>query len=81
MVITTEQIKGLAGMADVSEETLNAIVELTTNTIDSEVQKGVAKQTGEIYSRLDQDIAEATGIEKKGTEEKTLGRQSRNCIC
>lgn len=58
-ILTAQQV--LSGLTD---EQLNAITTLSQNDENAVI----AKKTGEIYGALDNDILEATGIAKNGTE-------------
>ena len=64
MALTTDLLKANAATAGLSDEQINAIVEMSTNDENTVI----AKKTGEIYGGLDADILAASGISKNGTE-------------
>ena len=64
MALTSELLKGNAATAGLSDEQINAVVEMSKN--DEVVVIG--QKTGEIYGGLDADILAASGIAKNGTE-------------
>ena len=64
MALTTDLLKANAATAGLSDEQMNAIVEMSTNDENTVI----AKKTGEIYGGLDADILAASGISKNGTE-------------
>ena len=64
MALTTDLLRANAATAGLSDEQINAIVEMSTNDENTVI----AKKTGEIYGGLDADILAASGISKNGTE-------------
>ena len=70
MALTTEILRGNAATANLSDEQINAVVEMSKND-ESAV---IGQKVGEIYGGLDADILSASGIAKNGSE-KTY------CIC
>lgn len=64
MALTSELIKGNAATAGLTDDQVNAIVELSKN---DEITV-IGQKTGEIYGGLDADILAASGIAKNGTE-------------
>ena len=64
MALTTELLKGNAATATLSDEQINAVVEMSRNDETSVV----GQKTGEIYGGLDADILAASGIAKNGAE-------------
>lgn len=64
MALTTEILRANAGLAALTDEQINAIVEMSNN----DEATVIAKKTGEIYGGLDTDILSASGIAKEGTE-------------
>lgn len=64
MALTSELLKGNAATAALSDEQINAIVEMSQNDETSVI----GQKTGEIYGGLDADILAASGIAKNGTE-------------
>ena len=64
MALTTELLKGNAATAGLSDEQINAVVEMTKN----DETTVIGQKTGEIYGGLDADILAASGIAKNGTE-------------
>lgn len=64
MALTTELLKGNAATAGLSDEQINAVVEMSKNDETSVI----GQKTGEIYGGLDADILAASGIAKNGTE-------------
>lgn len=64
MALTTDLLKANAATTGLSDEQINAIVEMSTNDENTVI----AKKTGEIYGGLDADILAASGISKNGTE-------------
>ena len=64
MALTSEILKGNAATAALSDEQINAIVEMSQNDETSVI----GQKTGEIYGGLDADILAASGIAKNGTE-------------
>lgn len=64
MALTTELLKANGAVAGLSEEQMNAIVEMSAN----DENNVISQKTGEIYGGLDADILAASGIAKNGTE-------------
>ena len=64
MALTTELLKGNAATAGLSDEQINAVVEMSKN----DETTVIGQKTGEIYGGLDADILAASGIAKNGTE-------------
>ena len=64
MALTTELLKGNAATATLSDEQINAVVEMSRNDETSVI----GQKTGEIYGGLDADILAASGIAKNGAE-------------
>lgn len=64
MALTTELLKANGATAGLSEEQMNAIVEMSAN----DENNVISQKTGEIYGGLDADILAASGIAKNGTE-------------
>lgn len=64
MALTTEILKGNAATANLSDEQINAVVEMSKND-ESAV---IGQKVGEIYGGLDADILSASGIAKNGSE-------------
>lgn len=64
MALTSELIKGNAATAGLTDEQVNAIVELSKN----DETTVIGQKTGEIYGGLDADILAASGMAKNGTE-------------
>lgn len=64
MALTTELLKGNAATAGLSDEQINAVVEMSRN----DETAVIGQKTGEIYGGLDADILAASGIAKNGTE-------------
>lgn len=64
MALTTEILKGNAATAGLSDEQINAVVEMSKND-ESAV---IGQKVGEIYGGLDADILSASGIAKNGSE-------------
>lgn len=64
MALTTELLKANATLAGLSEEQINAVVEMSRN----DETAVIGQKTGEIYGGLDADILAASGIAKNGTE-------------
>ena len=64
MALTTELLKANGALAGLSEEQMNAIVEMSAN----DENNVISQKTGEIYGGLDADILAASGIAKNGTE-------------
>ena len=64
MALTTELLKGNATTAGLSDEQINAVVEMSKN----DETAVIGQKTGEIYGGLDADILAASGIAKNGTE-------------
>lgn len=64
MALNAELLKGNAATAELSEQQIAAIVELSKNDEASVI----GQKTGEIYGGLDADILAASGIAKNGTE-------------
>ena len=64
MALNAELLKGNAATAELSEQQISAIVELSKNDEASVI----GQKTGEIYGGLDADILAASGIAKNGTE-------------
>lgn len=63
-MLTTEILKANAATSALSDEAINAIVEMSRNDETSVI----GQKTGEIYGGLDNDILAASGIAKNGTE-------------
>lgn len=63
-MLTTEILKANAATSALSDEVINAIVEMSRNDETSVI----GQKTGEIYGGLDNDILAASGIAKNGTE-------------
>lgn len=64
MALTTELLKANAATAGLSDEQVNAIVEMSKN----DETTVIGQKTGEIYGGLDADILAASGIAKNGGE-------------
>lgn len=64
MALTTELLRANATLAGLSEEQINAVVEMSRN----DETAVIGQKTGEIYGGLDADILAASGIAKNGTE-------------
>lgn len=64
MALTTELLRANATLAGLSEEQINAVVEMSRN----DETTVIGQKTGEIYGGLDADILAASGIAKNGTE-------------
>lgn len=64
MALTTELLRANATLAGLSEEQINAVVEMSRN----DETTVIGQKTGEIYGGLDADILSASGIAKNGTE-------------
>ena len=64
MALTTELLKGNAATAGLSDEQINAVVEMSKN----DETAVIGQKTGEIYGGLDADILAASGIAKNGAE-------------
>lgn len=64
MALTTELLKANAATAGLSDEQINAVVEMSVN----DEATVIGQKTGEIYGGLDADILAASGIVKNGTE-------------
>ena len=64
MALTSELLKGNAATAGLSDEQVNAIVEMSKN----DETTVIGQKTGEIYGGLDADILAASGIAKNGAE-------------
>ena len=64
MALTTELLKGNAATAGLSDEQINAVVEMSKNDETAVIWQ----KTGEIYGGLDADILAASGIAKNGAE-------------
>lgn len=64
MALTTELLKANGVTAALSDEQINAIVEMSAN----DENNVISQKTGEIYGGLDADILAASGIAKNGTE-------------
>ena len=64
MALTTELLKANAATAGLSDEQINAVVEMSIN----DEATVIGQKTGEIYGGLDADILAASGIAKNGTE-------------
>lgn len=64
MALNAELLKGNAATAELSEQQVAAIVELSKN----DEAAVIGQKTGEIYGGLDADILAASGIAKNGAE-------------
>ena len=64
MALTLELLRANAATAALTDEQINAVVELSNN----DEAAVISKKTGEIYGGLDNDILAASGIAKNGTE-------------
>lgn len=64
MALNAELLKGNAATAELSEQQITAIVELSKN----DEATVIGQKTGEIYGGLDADILAASGIAKNGSE-------------
>lgn len=64
MALNAELLKGNAATAELSEQQITAIVELSKN----DEAAVIGQKTGEIYGGLDADILAASGIAKNGAE-------------
>jgi hypothetical protein len=64
MALTNELLRANATLAGLSEEQINAVVEMSRN----DETAVIGQKTGEIYGGLDADILAASGIAKNGTE-------------
>lgn len=63
-MLTVDILKANAATSALSDEAINAIVEMSRNDETSVI----GQKTGEIYGGLDNDILAASGIAKNGTE-------------
>ena len=63
-MLTLELLKGNTATAGLTDEQINAIVEMSKN----DETTVIGQKTGEIYGGLDADILAASGIAKNGTE-------------
>ena len=63
-MLTQEVIKANAALANLTDEQIGTVVELSKNDEESVLKVRI----GEIYGGIDKDFAEATGIPKNGTE-------------
>ena len=64
MALTSEILRANAATASLTDDAINAIVEMSRNDEASVI----GAKTGEIYGGLDADILAASGIAKEGTE-------------
>ena len=64
MALTTELLRANAATAALTDEQINAVVEMSNN----DEAAVISKKTGEIYGGLDADILAASGIAKNGAE-------------
>ncbi len=64
MALTTDLLKANAATAGLTEEQINAVVEMSQN----DETAVIGQKVGEIYGGLDADILAASGIAKDGTE-------------
>lgn len=64
MALTSELLKANAATSGLSDEQVNAIVEMSQNDENSVI----GQKTGEIYGGLDADILAASGVPKEGAE-------------
>ena len=64
MALTSELLRGNAATAALTDEQINAVVEMSRN----DETTVIGQKTGEIYGGLDADILAASGIAKNGTE-------------
>lgn len=64
MALTSEILKGNAALAGLSDEQINAVVEMSAN----DEKTVIGQKTGEIYGGLDADILSVSGIAKNGAE-------------
>ena len=64
MALTSELLKANAALSSLTEEQINAVVQMSLN----DEQSVIGQKTGEIYGGLDADILEVSGIAKNGTE-------------
>ena len=64
MALTTELLRANAATAGLSDEQINAVVEMSKN----DETAVIGQKTGEIYGGLDADILAASGIAKNGAE-------------
>lgn len=64
MALTTELLKANAATAGLSDEQINAVVEMSKN----DETAVIGQKTGEIYGGLDADILAASGVAKNGAE-------------
>jgi len=64
MALTSELLKANAATAGLTDDQINAVVEMSKN----DETTVIGQKTGEIYGGLDADILAASGIAKNGTE-------------
>lgn len=64
MALTSELLRGNAATAGLTDDQVNAIVEMSRN----DETTVIGQKTGEIYGGLDADILAASGIAKNGAE-------------
>jgi len=64
MPFTAEIIKANPVLASLTDEVVNAVIELGNNQLKVDVKKEIDTQTGEIYRRFDEDIKSITGKER-----------------
>ena len=64
MALTSELLKANAATAGLTDDQINAVVEMSRN----DETTVIGQKTGEIYGGLDADILAASGIAKNGTE-------------
>lgn len=64
MALTSELLQANAVLSSLTEEQINAVVQMSLN----DEQAVIGQKTGEIYGGLDADILSASGIAKNGTE-------------
>lgn len=72
-MLTTDLLKANEPLKDLTDEQLTIIVALSKR----DEEQVIGKRIGEIYSDLDKDILEATGINKGGPAEKTYAYLKR----
>ena len=64
MALTTELLKANAATAGLTDDQINAVVEMSKN----DETAVIGQKTGEIYGGLDADILAASGVAKNGAE-------------
>lgn len=72
MALTNETIRGNAELASLSDQQVNALVEMSKND-ENDV---IGRRLGEVYRGMDETIATATGVQRNG-DEKTYNYLKR----